>query len=176
MIENMKFQEKLALELLEKRKREIENFQKEVKNLSSELYKPFAEKQIIPWKKNVLKDPYYSDYIWKEMEVKYTIIFPPFVFDYSSPGTFIVKGCGGEIKILGKKTQSWNGEWSDPLYHIDVTLSEKAEIKYPPKLIGKNEIIKDINSTLLLLGLQKNLGKEVYEKLEAAAGEGYENK
>lgn len=158
-----------AFKTLEKRVREIEEFERKMRALDRRLfYEDWGKKEIQPWEKRVIKDPYYSDHVRLETKVTYDIVFSPFCFDYRSPENFVIKGSGGRIVILGKMFENWDGSWSDPVYEIYAEPLESVEIEYPPDFVGREEIIKDVDSTLRLLASGTlELGEKLYSYLKS---------
>lgn len=137
-------------ELLKKRKREILELKNEIKDLK--LDELWACKNMNKTHERVMKDPLYSDFKWFEGSVVYTVIQPPYKFDFLSPSKFKVIGKARDVEIKWRKQplDYWETEW-EMLYDLYVSDSDKNFIPFPPEFVGKDAIIKSIDETIELV-------------------------
>ncbi len=147
---------------LEKRIEEIEKMKETFENNSELLEKPWGEKHIEPWKEIVIKDPEYSDFRFYECKVTYAIVFPQLEIDYAGKERFIAEGRGIELQIRQKikPLDYWRTEWKIEI-EPEVRKKDCVSVNYPPQLLGKEAIVKDIKETLELLNPLRYLNEVI---------------
>jgi hypothetical protein len=160
-------------ELLELRKREITELEEEIKKLSSRLNELWASKSVNPEKERILKDEMYSDKRFFEGSVVYTIAYPPYKFDFPPRviGSKVTK-----VELVWRKIPDyWEREWWN-VYDLSIAQSKENFISFPPELIGKEEIVRDIDNTVKLIGYEppkdfmesfdgETLGEKIYNAI-----------